>query len=218
MNKQEIKKVIQKLKTDSKKRNFSQTVDLIVTLKDLNLKKPEDQVEFFATLHHKVGKKIKVCGIVGPELADEAKNVFDFVVEANQLDSYIKDKKKAKKLAKSYDYFVAQASIMPKIAAAFGRTLGPQGKMPNPKAGCIIAAKPQIKPLYEKLQKTIKVSAKKVPMFQLIIGKEDMNEEEIVDNIDFAVDQIIHHLPKERNNIKSIFLKLTMSKPVSIKG
>ena len=29
-------------------------------------------------------------------------------------------------------------------------------------------------------------------------------------------DQIIHHLPQERNNVKHAFVKLTMSKPVKI--
>ncbi len=105
---------------------------------------------------------------------------------------------------------------MTAVAATFGRTLGPRGKMPNPKVGGIVAAKPQIKPLYEKLQKTVHVVAKKEPVVHVAVGKEDTDPEQIIDNIQMIYNQLVHHLPKEKNNIKGIYLKFTMSKPVKI--
>jgi len=47
MDKKKFLEALNKAKQDSKKRNFKQKVDLIVNLKDLDLKKPEQQVEFF---------------------------------------------------------------------------------------------------------------------------------------------------------------------------
>ncbi len=52
MNKNKFLEALKKAKEGSKKRNFKQKVDLIFNLKDLDLKKPEQQVEFFLKLHY----------------------------------------------------------------------------------------------------------------------------------------------------------------------
>ncbi len=216
MNKNDVIKSIQTAREKSKKRKFSQTFDFITTLKGLNLKRTDEQVEFFMTLPHSTGKKKKICALVGPELKDKAMEVCDKVITADEFDNF-KDKKELKKIANEYDYFIAQADIMPKVAATFGRVLGPRGKMPNPKAGCIIPPKAAVAPLYEKLQKTVKVVAKKQLAIQLAVGNEDMKDEEVAENIITAYDQIIHHLPQEHNNVKNTYVKLTMGPAVEIK-
>jgi large subunit ribosomal protein L1 len=196
------------------KRNFSQSYDLIVACKDLNLKNPADQVEFFALLPHTLGKKRTVCALVGPEMIDDAKKAVDVALEQSQFERM--EKKQLRKYAAKYDYFIGQANIMPKIAASFGRVLGPRGKMPNPKAGCIVPPRAPLQPLMERLQKTVKVSIKKAPTVQTLIGTQAMTEQEIVDNIKSLYEQIIHHLPKEENNVRHVYLKVTMGKPVKL--
>ena len=216
MNKDDVIKAIQAVRQQSKKRKFSQTFDFIVVLKGLNLKRTDEQVEFFLTLPHPTGKKKKVCALVGPELKDKAAEVCDRVITADEFDNF-KDKKLLKKIADEFDYFIAQADIMPKVAAVFGRVLGPRGKMPNPKAGCIIPPKAPVAPLYEKLQKTVRVVAKKQLAIQLSVGKEDSSDDNVADNVLTAYNQIVHHLPQEHNNVKAAYLKLTMSPPVEVK-
>jgi len=88
--------------------------------------------------------------------------------------------------------------------------------MPNPKAGCIVPPNANLKPLYERLQKTIRLLAKKDPLIQTIVGNDESPEDDVIENIRFIYDNIIHHLPQERNNIRSIYLKYTMGKPVKI--
>ena len=215
MNKDNVLKALESLKKDAKERKFNQSIDLIVALKDLDFKKVDHQVDFFITLHHTIGKKVKVCALVGAELKAEAEKVFDNVIIDDDFKSY--DKKKAKKLAKQYDFFVAQANIMTKVAQTFGRYLGVRGKMPNPKAGGVIPPKgANLKALYDKFQKTMKISAKKVPLIQLRVGTQDQPSSEVVDNIMFIYDQLIHHLPNEKHNVKIAYLKLTMGKPIRI--
>jgi len=216
MNKEDFKKAFDIINKNSQKRNFKQSYELIVTLKELNLKKPEEQVDFYAALHYGIGKKITVCALVGPELIGQAKESCDMAVVLDDFEKYQKDKKALKKLAKENDYFIAQANIMPKVAASFGRVLGPKGKMPNPKAGCIVPPNANIKPLYDKLQKTIKVSAKTALMIQAMVGKEGMDEKEIMDNILTLYDQIIHHTPKGALNVRHVLLKMTMGKPFRV--
>ena len=199
----------------SKKRNFSQTIDLIITLKGLNLKKPDEQVELFITLPHETGKKRSVCALVGPELEEKAKEVCDEVITQAHFAEY-KEKKLVKKLAKKHDFFIAQADIMPKVAATFGRALGPRGKMPNPKAGCILPPKAPVQPIYQRLQKLAPVIVKKQLAVQLPVGKEGMDEQQVAENIKTIYDQLIHHLPGEKNNLRSVYVKYTMGKPVKI--
>lgn len=215
MDKSVIAETIKKIKTDSKKRKFTQRIDMIVNLKNLDLKKVENQVDFYVTLTHDLGKKVKVCALVGPELQEESKNM-DKAVYVDDFGTFQKDKAAAKKLAEDYDYFVAQANVMPKVAGAFGRILGPRKKMPNPKAGCVVPPKANLKAVYEKLQRTVRISAKTAPLVQCAVGTEDMKEEDVIETIVYIYDQLIHHLPNEQNNIKSVSLKLTMGKPVKV--
>jgi large subunit ribosomal protein L1 len=214
MDKKSVLEAIKKLKAEPKKK-FTQSFDLIITLKDLDLKKSDQQVDFFITLHNDTGKKLKVCAFVGPELIDEAKSACDLVITPDDFAKY--PKQKAKALAQQYDYFLSQATIMTKVAATFGRYLGVRGKMPNPKAGCVVPPKgANLKALIERLQKTVKISAKKIPVIQVRVGTEAMDEEKLADNIIYIYDQLIHHLPGEKNNIQHIYMKLTMSKPFKL--
>tara|TARA_Y100000310_G_scaffold269548_1_gene282825 strand:- start:2595 stop:3386 length:792 start_codon:yes stop_codon:yes gene_type:complete len=209
-------KTITELKKTSPTRKFPQTYDLIINLKDLDLKKPDHQLDFFANLHYSKGKPIKVAALVGAELIKQAKEVCDSAYLSDEFGEVAKDKKVLKKIASEHDFFIAQATVMPKIATSFGRVLGPKGKMPNPKAGCVVPPNANLKPLYERLQKTVRVNAKTVLMIQAGIGTEDMKDEEIADNIKTLYDQIVHHLPAEKNNIRRVLLKLTMGKPIKI--
>jgi len=217
MNKESFANALKEAKSNSKERKFKQGIDLIVNLKGLNLKKAEEQVDFFASIPGSLGRKQTICAFVGPELFEEAKNVCDEVIVQDDFIKFAKDKKAAKILARKHDFFIAQANIMPQIATAFGRALGPKGKMPNPKAGCIVPPKSNLKPLYDKLQKTIRISSKLQPIIQTSVGNEKMDEKEILENIASLYDQIIHHLPEEENNVKSVLIKLTMGKPAKVK-
>ena len=211
MNKNDVVDAIKGLKASSSKRNFKQSFDMVVNLKGLDMKKPDNQVEFFANLHFSRGRKVSICAFVGPELKPEAEKVCDEFVDVDHFDKFAKDKKLAKKLAEKHTFFIAQADIMPRVAAAFGKVLGPRGKMPNPKAGCVVPPKAALKPLYDRLQKVLKISAKTSPIIQCPVGSEDMPEEEVADNILVVYDQLIHHLPNDKNNIRNMIVKMTMS-------
>jgi large subunit ribosomal protein L1 len=215
MDEKDVLNAIKKIKDISQKRNFTQTFDLIVILKGLDLKKTEQQVDFFTSLHFLVKKK-SICGLVGPELSEQAKKVFGETILVDDFPKYQKDKKLTKKLADTHDFFVAQATIMPKVAQTFGRVFGPRGKMPNPKAGCVVPPNANLQQVNDRLQLMTNLKAKTHLMIQTVVGKEDQAENEVAENISSIYDQIIHHLPQEKNNVKHAYLKLTMTKPVQI--
>ncbi|MFH1591301.1 MAG: 50S ribosomal protein L1 [archaeon] len=217
MNQETIITAIKKAKESSKKRNFRQTIELIVNLKGLDMKKNQNLVDFFTVLHYSKGKKTQVCALVGPELQDSAKESCDLVIMQSDFEKVASNKAELKTIAATYDYFVAQANIMPKVATAFGKVLGPKGKMPNPKAGCVVPPKTNLKPLAEKLGKTVRINTKGGnAVIQVPIGNEEMDEKEVADNCKTVFDQIVHHLPGELNNIKSALVKLTMGVPIKV--
>ena len=96
-----------------------------------------------------------------------------------------------------------------KIATVFGRFLGPKGKMPNPKIGSILPPNANVKPLIDKLRKTVNLATKNEPTIKCSVGKEDMDEG-VIDNILTVYNSVIQKLPNEKQNIKSVLLKLTM--------
>ena len=209
MDKALAAKTLKTVKENSPKRNFKQSIDLIINLKDLDLKKQEQQLNTFVTLHHSSGKKVSVCALVSPELEKAAKEACDEVILAESFARY-KDKKEIKKLANRHDFFIAQANIMPQIATIFGRVFGPRGKMPNPKMGGILAPNANIRLLCEKLGKTVKIAARSEPAVKCMVGKEDSNEGEVIDNMLTIYNSVIHLLPNEKHNVKNVMLKLTM--------
>ena len=216
MEDKKINEAIKAIKSESKKRNFTQKIDAVFVLKDLDLKKPEHQVDFFTNLHFSNGKKVKVCAFTGQELQAEAEKVCDKTISQSDFAKYQADKKILKDLVKEYDYFIAQANIMPQVAQVFGKVLGPKGKMPNPKAGCVVPPKAALKPLYDRLQTLVRIQAKTQPIVHVMVGNEEQDEKQVIDNIKTVYDQLIHHLPNEENNVKAGYIKLTMGKPVQI--
>ncbi len=215
MDKEQIQEALTKAKDSSNKRNFKQSYDLIINLKGLDAKKQEHQIDIFITMPHLRGKKVKVCALVGPELESQAKGVCDSLISLDNFDRY-KDKKELKKIADSFDFFIAQANIMPKVATVFGRVFGPRGRMPNPKSGCVVPPNANLKPLYEKLQRTVRATVKSAPIIQCGIGTEDMDLSEITDNALSVYNSLLNALPNEKHNIKDAYVKLTMGKPIKL--
>ena len=93
MNKEQLQKAIEEVRKNSTKRNFKQSFDLIINLKNLDLKKPEHQIELFIPLPNSKGKPVKICAFIGPELLEQAKNCNKYVVQDEFALKYAGQKK-----------------------------------------------------------------------------------------------------------------------------
>ncbi|BBL45307.1 50S ribosomal protein L1 [Nanobdella aerobiophila] len=216
MDAKEIEAMIQK----SKKRNFKQTIELIINLKkSYDLNKAENKFTEYFELPKGKGKKSKIAAIVGPELEKSAKEIFDFVLVKDNIKDLGQNKREIKKIAKKYYIFVAQSSVMPDVGKFLGRYLAARNKMPNPKYGMIFPDNitPEfLKNLYEKMQKMVRITIKNHITFGIIVGSEDMSPDDIKENINAVIGFLINRIPGGKNSIKSIYLKQTMSKSIKV--
>ncbi len=204
--KQEILEAVKKAKEESKPRNFTQSVDVVITIKDLDVKKPENRIDEEVLLPNGRGKDVKIAFIADGELALLAKNAgADLVINKGELEEMGKDRKGAKTIANRHDFFVAQADMMPLVGRFLGPVLGPRKKMPKPVPATI---KPE--PIMERLKSTVKVRIKDQPVIQALVGTQDMDDELIAANIESVLAVLDQKLEKGRSQIKSMYVKTTM--------
>ena len=196
---------VQKALEGAKKRNFVETVELAINLKDVDLSVPKNRITEDVILPNGRGKAVRICVIGGGELALKAKDVADLVITPEELQTLADDKKQAKKIANTTNYFIAEAPLMAVVGKRLGTVLGPRGKMPKP-------IPPGADPtgMIESLRKTVSVRTKDRITFHAPVGTADMPVEQIADNIDALLKRIELKLEKGRMNIDSSYVKTTM--------
>lgn len=213
LNTKTIMEAVKQVRERSEKKKFNQSIELIVNLRDIDMKKPEAKIQETIELPHASSKKVKVCVIATGELALKAKKASAELVIGNaELETLATDKKRQKQLANNYDVFIAEAPLMPLVGRTLGSTLGPRGKMPKPVPPTV-----DIKAQIARLTKTVNVRLRGQPVLQCVVGTEDMKDEEIAENVVTVVRRLEGKLKRGLKNITSIHLKTTMGKPVKIK-
>ena len=196
---------VKKALEHSPKRNFVQTVDLSINLKDVDMSIPKNRIQEDIILPHGRGKPIKVCVFGSGEMLLKAKDVADRVVSVEELGTIADDKKQAKKMANEFEYFIAEAPLMPTIGKRLGIVLGPRGKMPKP-----IPQGADPKPMIDNLRKSVSVRSRDRLTFHTAVGTTDMTPEDIAENIELIVKRLGMKLEKGTMNIRSAFVKTTM--------
>jgi len=203
----QLKEALDELRKN-KKRKFDQTVDLLISLRSIDLRR--DNISLVATIPHKIKDK-KVCGFL------ESKSELVHTITKPEFDRY-KDKAALKALISDYDFFIASAKLMPSVATTFGKALGPAGKMPSPQLGVIMQETSEaIRQTVERISKSVKIRAKE-PSIKVAIGRESMSDEHIMENIRAVFRDVIAALPAQKENVRKVMIKTTMGKPVVVEG
>ncbi len=211
---EDITEAVQEAKEKGTDRNFTQSFDLSVSVKGIDLSNPENRINEEITLPNGTGKEQKVAMFATGELAERARDAgADRVFDRDELEELGDDQPRAKKIADEYGSFLAQADLMPVVGKELGPVLGPRGKMPQ-------AVPPTEDPsdLIARSRNTVRVSIRENPVANLPVGSEDMPDEEIAENVETVLDFVISQLPKGPKQIQSITLKTTMGKPVSMEA
>jgi len=213
LNAKTIQEAVKQVKEQSEKKKFNQTMELIINLRDIDMKKPEAKIQETIELPHIPSKKANVCVVATGELALKAKKAgAELVIGKAELESLATDKKRQKKLANNYDVFIAEAPLMPLVGKTLGSILGPRDKMPKP-----VPPTADIKAQIARLRKTVNVRLRGEPVLQCAVATEDMKDEEIAENIMAVIRRVEGRLKRGLKNITTIYLKTTMGSPVKIK-
>lgn len=204
---------VKEAKQKSGERNFNQSVELILNLREIDMKSSEGKIQEIVELPHEPQKINKIVVIASGELALKAKRAnADLVIERTELDGLAGKKRELRKIANTYDVFIAEAPLMPLVGKTLGPVLGPRGKMPIP-----VPPTADIANLMEKYRKTVIVRMRNQPIVQCRIGTAEMKEEEIVENIQTVITTMEGKLKKGIKNIKVAYVKTSMGTPVKIK-
>ena len=208
---QEIEQAVSSALEDSPERNFRETVDLAINLRDLDLNEPSNRVDESVVLPAGTGQETKIVVFAEGETALRAEDVADEVFDGDALEDLGGDDDEAKDLADDTDFFIAEASMMQDIGRYLGTILGPRGKMPEP-----LQPDDDVVETVNRMKNTVQIRSGDRRTFHTRVGAEDMNAEEIADNIDVILRRLHSNLEKGPLNIDSVYVKTTMGPSMEV--
>lgn len=132
-------------------------------------------------------------------------------MSVDDLKKLNKNKKEIKKLAKKYDAFLASEALIKQIPRLLGPGLSKAGKFPTP-----ISHNDNLEQKIDEIKSTIKFQLKKVLCMGVAIGHLEMTEDQLVNNIMLAINFLVSLLKKNWQNVKSLFIKSSMGKPMRL--
>ena len=213
LDKKNLLAAVKEAKEKSGQKKFNQTVELILDIKEIDMKAPEGKIQQIVELPHATAKPNKICVIASGETALKARRAnADNVIERADLEALAGKKKDLRKIANKYDVFISEAPMMQTVGRTLGPVLGPRGKMPIP-----IPPNADLAALIEKHHKTVVVRMRNQPIIQTTIGTQNQSDEEIVENIQAVLRVLEGKLKRGLKNIEMVFIKTSMGTPVKIK-
>lgn len=196
--------------SEDHKRAFNETVELQVGLKNYDTQR-DKRFNGSIRLPNTPKPKMRPC-ILGDEFhCDQAKSMGLEFRSVDDLKKMNKNKKEVKKLAEGYDFFLASESVIKQIPRLLGPGLNKAGKFPAP-----ISHSDDILERIAEQKATIKFQLKKVLCLGVAVGHVSMSEDELTSNIMLSINFLVSLLKKNWQNIRSLFIKSTMGKPVRV--
>jgi large subunit ribosomal protein L1 len=208
---QEIEKAVSRAIEEAPPRNFRETVDLAVNLRDLDLNDPSNRVDESIVLPEGTGQETSIVVFAEGETAVRAEEVAEAVLDADDLADLGDDDNEAKDLAADTDFFLAEEYMMQDIGRYLGTVLGPRGKMPDP-----ISPDDDVVELVERLKNSVQLRSGDRRTFHTRVGAEDMSAEDIADNIDVIIRRLEANLEKGPLNLDTLYVKTTMGPAVEV--
>jgi large subunit ribosomal protein L1 len=213
LNQETILTAVKEAREKSGKRNFSQSIELILKLQDIDMKSPESRIRENVELPYASEKTNRICVIASGELALKARKAnADSIIDRAELESLAGKKQDLRRIANEHDFFIAEAPLMPLVGKILGPVLGPRGKMPVP-----VPPAADITSLIAKHRRTITLRMRNQPILQSRVGMENMKDEEIAENIQAVLRILEGKLKRGLKNIRFVYIKTTMGTPVKIK-
>lgn len=212
-----LEKAISQAKNQSqerKKRNFVETVEISVGLRDLDLKNPSNRINLETIVPHDLGdtsKSAKVAVFAEGDLAVRANDMGLRTIGREEIEQLGKEPKPAKKVANEFAFFLAQPQLMAVVARFLGKILGPRGKMPKP-----IPPRSDLNQIIGRYDRTVKLRLKSSPVISAPIGKASQPDKDLAENASSILQAITGRLPKGMVQVKLVSFKTTMGPTVKV--
>jgi large subunit ribosomal protein L1 len=212
MDEQNVSQKVKEAIESAPPRKFSESIEIAVNLRDMDMSIPANRINEEVILPKGRGREQKVAVIGSGEMVLKARGVADVVIQPDEIESIADDRRGARKLVRSVDYFIAEAPLMPTIGKRLGVFLGPPGKMPRP-------LPPGADPsgLVTALRNTVRIRSRDKVVIHVPVGSNQMTPEDITTNILEVMRRIEGKTPRGPGNIASIYVKTTMGPSVRVK-
>ncbi len=204
----ELSSIIKEAKTGGKERKFTESLEIIMVFKDIDVKKGfaiNETVQL-----PKTSSPASVCVMATGDMGTKAKAAnADRVIDADELERLSANKRESRKLINKYDFFLADTQIMPVVGKALGQLLGPRGKMPTP-----VPFNAPIESFLQRFRSSIKVRVRGSLSLSCKIGTKTMDDSDLAANANAIINTVRTKLPNGEKNIKRIMVKTTMGKAI----
>ena len=203
----QLVEMIKAVKENAKQRKFKQALEIIITFKDIDVKKGFALNEIVQL--PKTSSPAAVCVMATGDMSVKAKAAkADAVIGTEDLDKFAANKRESRKFINKYDFFLADTKIMPIVGKVLGQLLGPRGKMPVP-----VPYDAPIESFLQRFRSSIKVRVRSSLSLSCKFGDETMDDADLAVNAHAIVSAVEKKLPNGEKNIKKIMIKTTMGKP-----
>jgi large subunit ribosomal protein L1 len=209
LSNQQLAELVKKGKGQSKESKFTQSVEVMISLKEVDPKKTDLNINEIVYLPHPTSKEARIAYIGSGDLAVRAKNAkANLVLDPSQLENYGGSKRDAKKLARSYDFFLADTALMPRVGKVLGQALGPKGKIPSP-----VPPNSPVESMINRMRTAVRVRSRGSLGVMAKVGDSKLSDPDLAENIVAVVNAVTKKLPNGDRNINAIMIKTTMGKP-----
>ncbi len=209
MEKETLDKLSAFIQENKGKRKFNQSVELAINFMGYDTNKQDNRLNLEIKMPNPKGKSHNVIVFADDKnIASKAQASGAKVIPGAEIAAITNDKIKLNELLQGE--LLAQPSLMPQIAKALGQFLGPRNKMPRPLMGADInkAVEDTARSVF------IRSKGKYLPTVHCMVATESMDVNAIAANIDEVVAAVVKKVGRE--HIRSVYTKLTMSKPMKI--
>ncbi len=202
-------KVDRKYKGFKKRKATDQTVELVLHL-GIDPRQADQMVRGAISLPKGIGKARRVIAFCDGDMAEEAKAAGAVEAGGDELVQKIQ-----KENWMDFDVAIAHPSMMGKVGK-LGRVLGPQGKMPSPKAGTVTPE--VVAAVKEFAAGRLEFRNDDGGNIHLPVGKVSFDDGDLTENIQAAIDHLIKIKPSGAKGqyIKRVYICATRTPSVTL--
>jgi large subunit ribosomal protein L1 len=211
INNDQLNALIKRARETAPKRKFTQSAELTLVLKDIDVKKGFSLNEI-VVLPNPTKKGPSLCVLGGGDMGMRAKRAgVETVMEPDSLDRLGSNKRDARKIVRAHDFFLADASLMSSVGRSLGPFLGPKGKMPTP-----LPYGAPIESIASRLRSSTRIRSKNQLNMSTKIGDESLTDDQIAANASAVISAVEKKLPQGDKNLRNTIIKFTMGKAVKM--